>query len=179
MSSDNTKPRATVSPLDWQGELDAAMADLDVRLTNPRRHVRGSNRPVTRGADNVQIPPALVEEIARRVADQIRQPGGPPAVSSRPAAPAKPSQPSPASPPARRQAPLARPETPAPRANTPAPTADAPPPPQRTETVKAPLGPGKTLRVRYQLPALQWPLSLLLRRRRKKQHPLTTARLRA
>ena len=39
------------------------------------------------------------------------------------------------------------------------------------------LRPGKILAIRYRLPLLPWPFRLLQRRRRKKQHPLTTARV--
>ena len=41
----------------------------------------------------------------------------------------------------------------------------------------SPLRPGKILAIRYRLPLLPWPFRLLQRRRRKKQHPLTTARV--
>jgi hypothetical protein len=49
------------------------------------------------------------------------------------------------------------------------------PPPDRDDTRERGLKPGKTLIIRYRLP---WPFSLLPRRRRR-EHPLTTARLRA
>ena len=39
------------------------------------------------------------------------------------------------------------------------------------------LRPGKMLMIRYRLPALPWPFRLL--RRRRREHPLTTAKLRA
>ena len=39
------------------------------------------------------------------------------------------------------------------------------------------LRPGKILLIRYHVPLLPWPFRLLQRRRRKKQHPLTTARV--
>jgi hypothetical protein len=48
-------------------------------------------------------------------------------------------------------------------------------PPDREDTHERGLKPGKTLIIRYRLP---WPFSLLPRRRRR-EHPLTTARLRA
>ena len=41
----------------------------------------------------------------------------------------------------------------------------------------SPLRAGKILLIRYRMPLLPWPFRLLQRRRRKKQHPLTTARV--
>ena len=41
---------------------------------------------------------------------------------------------------------------------------------------EAGLRPGKMLMIRYRLPQLPWPFRLLQRRRRKKQHPLTTVK---
>lgn len=38
------------------------------------------------------------------------------------------------------------------------------------------LRPGKMLMIRYRMPLLPWPLRLLQRRRKKKQHPLTTVK---
>jgi hypothetical protein len=135
MSSDSAKPRATLLPsLDWQGELDSAMADLDTRLTHPRR--RATDQPsVPAESGRVQLTPDMLDEIAWRVAEQIRRTAAEPPSST--------------------------------------------PPPPRTETEAPALPPGKLLMIRYRMPVLPWPFSLLQRRRRRKQHPLTTARLRA
>lgn len=53
-----------------------------------------------------------------------------------------------------------------------------PQPPMRSETEETGLEPGKMLMIRYKMPLLPWPFRLLQRRRRKKQHPLTTGRVR-
>lgn len=142
MSSDNAQKRATGLPqLEWQGELDTAMAAIDNRLTHPRR--RASDRdaaPLPAELGQVPITKELLDEIAWRVAQQMRRSGHggttAKAVSealneSRSAKPAEPS-----------------------------------------------LLPGKMVMIRFRMPELPWPFSLL-RRFRKKQHPLTTARLRA
>jgi hypothetical protein len=38
------------------------------------------------------------------------------------------------------------------------------------------LRPGTILLIRYRMPRLPWPFRLLQRRRRRKQHPLTTVK---
>ena len=54
----------------------------------------------------------------------------------------------------------------------PPPVDDRPAPP-----VKEPgLRPGKVVMIRYRMPLLPWPFRLLQRRRKKKQHPLTTVK---
>lgn len=40
------------------------------------------------------------------------------------------------------------------------------------------LRPGKMLMIRYKMPRLPWPFRLLQRRRRRREHPLTTAKVR-
>jgi hypothetical protein len=147
MSSDNAKPRATTLPrLEWQGELDSAMAEIDDRLTHPRR--RASDR--TRQAlvpelGQTPITTELIDEIAWRVAQQIRANGE--AATAETVTKALEQRP-------------ARPQS-------------------RKEIEEPVLQPGKILMIRFKLPLLPWPLRLLQRRSRKKQHPLTTARLRA
>ena len=132
MSSDFAKSRAAAPPqLDWQGELDSAMADIDSRLTHPRR--RASDRdsqPIIPELGDVPVTAELLDEIAWRVAEQIRQKHKIPAGGSR----------------------------------------------QSAETAAPALQPGKILMIRLKLPVLPWPFSWL-QRFRKKQHPLTTARL--
>ena|SRR5687768_7902228 len=150
MSSDSAKSRAAARPrLDWQGELDSYLRDLDSRLTHPRRRATDSGQqPTLPELGTVAVTSELLDEIAWRVAEQIRR---------------------------------NMPETPA------RPPASAPPqhplPPRQRETgecgVQCGLRPGKMLMIRYQLPRLPWLFRLLQRRRRKKQHPLTTVRLRA
>lgn len=148
MSSDNAKPRAAALPrLEWQGELDSHLRELDSRLTHPRRRATDSEQqPTLPELGPVAVTSELLDEIAWRVAEQLRR---------------------------------NMPETP-----RPAPArAQQPRPPLRSDTGESPLPgglrPGKMLVIRYRMPLLPWPFRLLQRRRRKKQHPLTTARLRA
>jgi len=143
MSSDNAKARAAATPrLEWQGELDAHLAELDSRLTHPRRRSTDADRqPVLPELAHIEMTAELLDEIAWRVAEQIRRNGR--------------SEPAPAPDPA-----------------------VAPGPPLESEMEETDLRPGTLLLIRYRLPQLPWPFSLLQRRRRKKQHPLTTARVR-
>jgi hypothetical protein len=160
MSSDNAKPRATGLPrLEWQGELDSAMSEIDDRLTHPRRRATDLDRPaVLPEFGNARLTNELLDEIAWRVAQQIRNSGErATAVNVTKAL----QQPEVAA------APPARPAAPRP----------SPPAPLPAKNPDPGLRPGKMLLIRFQLPVLPWPLSLL--QRRKKQAPLTTARLRA
>ena len=141
MSSDNEKRREIVriARLEWQSELDSAMAAIDSRLIDPRG--RGGdpavNQPSLPRLGHGELTSEQLDEIARRVAEQIRR-----------------------NPPANIAVPPPVPAPPAPHAHQP-----------------SPLRPGKMLLIRYRLPLLPWPFRLLQRRRRKKQHPLTTARV--
>ena len=140
MSSDNAQRRATDVPrLEWQGELDSAMADIDSRLTHRRRRASDADpHPMLPERRPVQLTNELLDEIASRVAEQIRRKGG---------------------------------------ISVPAPVTQARKP--APDVQKPQLEPGKMLMIRFKLPLLPWPLRLFQRRYRKKQHPLTTARLRA
>jgi hypothetical protein len=163
MSSDNAKPRATALPrLEWQGELDSAMAEIDDRLTHPRRRASDLNRPpVLPELGNVRVTSELLDEIAWRVAQQIRATGETATAATVTKA-------------------LAQPHSGAaqsPRQAAPSPAAPVAPLPSKTE--QPALEPGKVLMIRFKLPELPWPFRWLQRRSRKKQHPLTTARLRA
>jgi hypothetical protein len=142
MSSDNAKARAAATPrLDWQGELDAHLAELDSRLTHPRRRSTDADRqPALPEFAHIEMTSELLDEIAWRVAEQIRRNG------------------------------VAE--------TAPPPVPEAPGPPLASEIEETDLRPGTILLIRYRLPQLPWPFSLLQRRRRKKQHPLTTARVR-
>ena len=144
MSSDNAKRREAVRipRLEWQNELDSAMAVIDSRLTNPRRRATDSDTdPQPRPPDpgHGTLTPDLLDEIAWRVAEEIRR-NPPVSVVAAAAAPAAPSP--------------------------------------EHDHEHAGLRPGKMLLIRYTMPRLPWPFRLLQRRRRKKQHPLTTARVR-
>ena len=139
MSSDTEKRREIVriARLEWQRELDSAMAAIDSRLIDPRG--RGGDQTVAQPTlprlGHGELTSEQLDEIDRRVAEQIRR--NPPANIAVPppvAAPLAPHQ-------------------------------------------QSPLRPGKMLLIRYRWPLLPWPFRLLQRRRRKKQHPLTTARV--
>jgi hypothetical protein len=160
MSSDNAKPRATALPrLEWQGELDSAMSEIDDRLTHPRRRATDLNRPpVLPEMGNVRVSNELLDEIAWRVAQQIRNNGEQATAANVTKALQEPRAQAPAT---------ARPAAARP---------PIPPAPPAGGTVSG-LQPGKMIIIRYKLPALPWPLSLL--QRRKKEPPLATARLRA
>ena len=152
MSSDNAKPRATALPqLEWQGELDTAMADIDTRLTHPRRRSSdGDRQPLLPELGEVRVTTEMLDEIAWRVAEQIRRSGQPVSPEALAEALTRPAE-------------SARTERRPPGHNSDEPG----------------LAPGKMLSIRFKLPALPWPLRLLRRRGRKKQHPLTTAKVRA
>jgi len=149
MAGDNAKmsEAARTPRLDWQNELDASMAEIDTRLVHPRRRATDVNpQPQLPGLGDVNITADLLDAIAWRVAEQMRRQAAP----------------------------------------SPAPALDvnlAPPLPPPTRTpARAPvvrdegLRPGKMLMIRYQMPVLPWPFRLLQRRRRRRPHPLTTAR---
>jgi hypothetical protein len=143
MSSDNAKRHegVRIARLEWQSELDSALSAIDSRLEDPRG--RGGDQSVDQPSlprlGHGELTSEQLDEIARRVAEEIRR--NPPAIIADP-----PPQP------------------------TPAPSAS-------TDHQQPPLRPGKMLLIRYRLPLLPWPFRLLQRRRRKKQHPLTTARV--
>jgi hypothetical protein len=137
MPGDNANNGEAAAPrLDWQRELDATLEAIDSRLVHPRRRATDAQRPTLPGAAGVTLSTEMLDEIAWRVAEQMR-----------------------------RQA-LAFP-APEPEAT---PASAAPP-------VKEPvLRPGKMLMIRYRMPRLPWPFRLWQRRRRRKQHPLTTVK---
>ena len=143
MSSDNAKRHESVrmARLEWQSELDCALSAIDSRLKDPRG--LGGDQPLEQPSLPRLGPGELtseqLDEIARRVAEEIRR--NPPTHMAGPS-----------------------PQSAA------APSAS-------TDHQQAPLRPGKMLLIRYRVPLLPWPFRLLQRRRRKKQHPLTTARV--
>lgn len=60
--------------LDWQDELDSAMADIDVRLRHPRRRASDQGRqPMLPELSQVDLTSELLDEIAWRVSEQIRR----------------------------------------------------------------------------------------------------------
>lgn len=94
---EDEKPRAAATPerrLEWQGELDHAMADLDSRLSHPRRRASDLAEPRSLPQlGSAEVTNELLDEIAWRVAEQIRRaqlvyapaPGQAPAPAAAPA----------------------------------------------------------------------------------------------
>jgi hypothetical protein len=130
-------------PLDWQNELDVAIADIDSRLRHPRRRATDA-QPVTAGVPEVTS--EVIDEIAWRVAELLRQDGG--AVKATAVAAAI-SQTVAASTPAARRA---------------APRAPAVPPARLPEPKQLPSGIAITLRIRKPFFRMPWPF-----RRRRRQ----------
>jgi hypothetical protein len=87
-TGESAQPRATMTPsrahapegkpaerLEWQSELDSAMADLDSRLSHPRRRASDTGpQPTLPQLGHVEITNELLDEIAWRVAEQVRRP---------------------------------------------------------------------------------------------------------
>ena len=158
MPGDNANNREKLPRLDWQHELDSTMTDIDDRLTHPRRRS-------TDVGPRPNLTPEMMDEIAWRVADQLRKHGL--------EVPPRRAQPAAAAPPAVESAPTP-PPAPVDAAPAPRPPVRRPPLPPKKEDEG--LRAGKMVMIRYRMPSLPWPFRLLLRRR--KQHPLTTAKVR-
>ena len=62
-------------PLEWQSELDVAIADIDSRLKHPRRRATDVQPPAAQPG----ITTETIDEIAWRVAELLRRDGGAPA----------------------------------------------------------------------------------------------------
>lgn len=60
-------------PLEWQGELDSAMKDIDTRLRHPRRRASDLGEQPTLPLGPVEITSELLDEIAWRVSEQMRR----------------------------------------------------------------------------------------------------------
>jgi len=63
-------------PLAWQRELDVAIADIDSRLTHPRRRATDI-QPAAPQIGQLEVTSEAIEEIARRVAELLRGNAGP------------------------------------------------------------------------------------------------------
>ena len=76
MSGDNAKKSEIVRGprLEWQRELDATMEDIDSRLVHPRRRATDTGpQPTPAGTGRGQPHHRLLDEIAWRVAEQMRR----------------------------------------------------------------------------------------------------------
>jgi len=76
MSGDNAKKSEIVggARLEWQSELDATMEDIDSRLVHPRRRATDTGpQPSLPGLGEVNLTTELLDEIAWRVAEQMRR----------------------------------------------------------------------------------------------------------
>jgi hypothetical protein len=88
---ENAKSRAaatTEERLEWQSELDSAMADIDTRLKHPRRRAtdNDNDQPTVPQLGRVTLTTELLDEIAWRVAEQLRRTPTTPAGTAAPAA---------------------------------------------------------------------------------------------
>ena len=102
MSGDNAKKHEVVRGprLEWQRELDATMAEIDSRLVHPRRRATDTGpQPTLPGLGEVNLTSELLDEIAWRVAEQMRRHA---LAFPTPAAEAKPPAPPPVQEPALR-----------------------------------------------------------------------------
>lgn len=62
------------SELEWQDELDSAMADIDLRLRHPRRRASDAGKqPTLPELGQVDLTSELLDEISWRVAEQVRR----------------------------------------------------------------------------------------------------------
>lgn len=112
---ENAQRRAAVSPsvaiaaegaaverLEWQSELDSALADIDTRLQHPRRRAGDltTDQPTLPQLGQIDLTSELLDEIAWRVAEQLRrqQSAVAPAAASAPARAARPVPPPPPEP---------------------------------------------------------------------------------
>ncbi len=60
--------------LEWQSELDASLAEIDSRLRHPRRRASDTgDQPMLPQLGQVGVTSELLDEIAWRVAEQIRK----------------------------------------------------------------------------------------------------------
>ena len=76
-AGDSEKLRAPLTPadrLEWQSELDSAMSDLDSRLSHPRRRASDvAPQPKLPQLGQLDVTTELLDEIAWRVAEQMRR----------------------------------------------------------------------------------------------------------
>lgn len=64
-------------PLEWQSELDVAIAEIDSRLSHPRRRATDA-QPTLPHLGQPEITTEMIDEIAWRVSELLRGDGGQP-----------------------------------------------------------------------------------------------------
>jgi hypothetical protein len=126
-------------PLEWQSELDVAIAEIDSRLSHPRRRATDV-QPTLPNLGQPEITSEMIDEIAWRVSELLRGEGGQPAKATAVAAA------------------ISRSVT------AQAPRATRPPAPPPEEPEQLPPGIALTIRLRRPFFMLPWPF----RRRRRK-----------
>ena len=138
---------AAGEPLAWQGELDEAIAEIDSRLRHPRRRATDVQQTAPAAAQP-ELTSEILDEIAWRVAEQLRRDGtGPVQPTAVAAAISQTVKMTTASPPRAARPPV--------------------PPPAPVEPRRLPHGIAISIRIRR--PFFRWPF----RRRYKKQAMIT------
>jgi hypothetical protein len=67
-------PLTSEAQLEWQSELDSALAELDSRLSHPRRRASDTTpQAMPRQVGQVVLTTELLDELAWRVSEQIRR----------------------------------------------------------------------------------------------------------
>lgn len=77
-SEDAQESAIPATPLTWQRELDTAIADIDSRLSHPRRRATDA-QPALPHLGQPEITSEMIDEIAWRVAESLRKQGTTPA----------------------------------------------------------------------------------------------------
>ena len=74
---DGQSHETTGAPLPWQRELDIAIADIETRLSHPRRRVTDM-QPTLPQLGQPEITSEMIDEIAWRVSERLRRQGAQP-----------------------------------------------------------------------------------------------------
>lgn len=72
---DAQSSETTGEPLAWQRELDVAIADIETRLSHPRRRVTDVAQPTLPQLGQPEITSEMIDEIAWRVSERLRRHG--------------------------------------------------------------------------------------------------------
>jgi hypothetical protein len=137
LSEEAGEPLEWQRPLEWQSELDVAIAEIDSRLSHPRRRATDI-QPTLPHLGQPEITTEMIDEIAWRVSELLRGDGGQPVKATAVAAA------------------ISRSMTP--------PSAPRPPAPLPEEPEPLPQGIALTIRLRRPFFRLPWPFR---RRRRQ------------